>query len=352
MNFSVPAIWSSRRHRSVLLAVLVFVLILGTFHSSPSAREYSTAGYHYLTSEDRYSSQRPPQIAFNPYLRSAEQLLEQDYPKKIFQTWKNHDQLPPDGQKSINTWRDKNPDHNYTFYDDAAAAAWVSEHFDHRPDLVKVFKELTQRIIAIDLLRYLLIYVHGGIYSDIDTFCLQPIDSWFSAADKKDASDITKSNIVIGMEAALVGNDVPHQQNWFRLTNRVQMLQWTVMSKPGHLILNRTIDSIVSRVTKEGSGTRNETIADLKYESGEILNLSGPGLYSTVARKYIDEKLGRVVGDDDVAETTKPRLFADVLVLPVNAWAPGQEHSNSGSLDTAFVQHLWKGNWKTSDIYR
>ena len=46
----------------------------------------------------------------------------------------------------------------------------------NRPDIIYTYKTLNARIIQADLLRYLIMYVHGGVYSDIDVEALRSVD--------------------------------------------------------------------------------------------------------------------------------------------------------------------------------
>ena len=46
----------------------------------------------------------------------------------------------------------------------------------------------------------------------------------------------------------------------------------------------------------------------------------------------------------------EPRLFGDILILPVDGFATGQGHSGASNHGedppTAMVRHQWKGSWK------
>ncbi|KAJ6261211.1 hypothetical protein Dda_3879 [Drechslerella dactyloides] len=270
-------------------------------------------------------------------------------PKRIWQKWKNRidarniwmqEGYIRDGWF---TWRSFNPNYEYSILSDADAEAFVRKEYAYRPDIVKVFVELQQRIISFDLLRYLVIYRHGGVYNDMDTQCRVPIDDWF----KK----FNNYGIAIGTEAALRHDgehDIQWQLDFYQLTGRIQFLQWTVMARPGHPAINRTIEALISRIYEdtEEDGVRTYEIGDLFYESGEILNLSGPGLYTREVRGYINDIEQRIVDDDEIANITDIKQYGDVLLLPVNKWAPEQSHSDAGKESTALLRHFWKGTWR------
>ncbi|KAF3925435.1 hypothetical protein ABW21_db0201801 [Orbilia brochopaga] len=282
-------------------------------------------------------------ITAHPMIRGTQ------IPRRIWQKWKNRidsrniwiqQDYIRDGWF---TWRALNPTYEYTVFSDADAEAFVRKEYGYRPDIVKVFVELQQRIISFDLLRYLVIYRYGGVYNDMDTQCRVPIDDWF----KK----FGNYGIAIGTEAALRqdgDHDVEWQLNFYQLTGRIQFLQWTVMARPGHPAINRTIEALIARIYEDcmEDGQRKFEIGDLYYESGEVLNVSGPGLYTREIRGYINDIAERIVDDDEIANITDTKQYGDLLLLPVNKWAPEQSHSDAGRESTALLRHFWKGTWR------
>jgi Glycosyltransferase sugar-binding region containing DXD motif len=91
------------------------------------------------------------------------------FPKKIWQTWK----VDPLGFEErdltcARTWTQKNPGHRYEVLTDNNDLYYVETHFGpegiNRSDIVDVYRALTAKIIKADLLRYLVMYVEGGIY--------------------------------------------------------------------------------------------------------------------------------------------------------------------------------------------
>ncbi|EPS41538.1 hypothetical protein H072_4568 [Dactylellina haptotyla CBS 200.50] len=267
-------------------------------------------------------------------------------PKKIWQKWKNR--IDPQNiwsqedyiRESWLTWRAFNPGWEHTVFSDIDAENFVRTEYADRPDIVKVYVELQQRVIAFDLLRYLLIYKYEGVYTDIDTTCRIPIDEWFE--------QFQNYGIVVGIESILTP-DGQHSLDWqmdrYQLTGRIQFLQWAVMAQPGHIVLNRTIETLVAQVLNDRIDSSGKVceIEDLWYEDIQILRLSGPGLWTKLVREYINAIHGRAVGDEEIAHMQDIRKYGDLLLLTKQKWAPAPSGSEDGM---ALLRHHWKGNWR------
>lgn len=100
-------------------------------------------------------------------------------PKKIFQTWKSKD-LTPALQALQSTWTSNNPDYEYQLYDDAECAALIAEHFSS--DVLTAFRRLRAGAFKADLWRLCALYVHGGVYADLDTICMNALDPYLDGA--------------------------------------------------------------------------------------------------------------------------------------------------------------------------
>lgn len=107
------------------------------------------------------------------------------FPKKIWQTWKI-DPLDFEVRDSerARSWPRLNPGHRYEVLTDSNDLHYVEEHFGpgpgglNRPDIVNMYRSLNATIIKADLLRYLMMYIEGGVYADIDVEALKPIDQF------------------------------------------------------------------------------------------------------------------------------------------------------------------------------
>jgi hypothetical protein len=93
-------------------------------------------------------------------------------PKIIHQTWKRKD-LPQKFSQRVQQWIQLHPDFEYMFYDDDDLYNLVKQHF---PKYLTFYNEMSSMIERVDFARYIMLYVSGGIYADIDTTPLKNIE--------------------------------------------------------------------------------------------------------------------------------------------------------------------------------
>ena len=93
-------------------------------------------------------------------------------PKIIMQTWKNNNvpDVWKEGQYSMQTMF---PGWTYVFMTDDDNIAFVRKHF---PEHERAFIALPYAIQRADIIRYMWLYVHGGLYVDLDYHVLRPFD--------------------------------------------------------------------------------------------------------------------------------------------------------------------------------
>jgi hypothetical protein len=86
---------------------------------------------------------------------------------------KSRTEFPENYTYWSSTWKSLNPNYSYTLFDDADIRAFVASKF---PWFLKRFDEYDKPIKKADVVRYLYLYAHGGIYADMDFECLKPFD--------------------------------------------------------------------------------------------------------------------------------------------------------------------------------
>jgi GT2 family glycosyltransferase len=90
-------------------------------------------------------------------------------PKIIHQLWIGNKAPPP--KNLMDTWRDKNPDFTYIY--------WNEEEFAKRKIVFKCQKridEIEEINGKADIIRWELLYHYGGVFLDADSICIEPID--------------------------------------------------------------------------------------------------------------------------------------------------------------------------------
>lgn len=97
-------------------------------------------------------------------------------PKKIMQTWKT-DTIPDkwrDGQLSV---RSAHGSWDYSLMTDKDNEAFCKEHF---PQYYSFFVSLPYGIQRADMIRYMWLYINGGLYIDLDYLVKEPLDQLFT----------------------------------------------------------------------------------------------------------------------------------------------------------------------------
>jgi mannosyltransferase OCH1-like enzyme len=60
--------------------------------------------------------------------------------------------------------------------DDQKCEQFINDHFS--PEFVEMYRSLPYGVMKSDVWRIAIIYIYGGVYADLDTQCIKPIESW------------------------------------------------------------------------------------------------------------------------------------------------------------------------------
>lgn len=161
-------------------------------------------------------------------------------PKIIWQTYKDpFDSLTPYMHEAINTWKYHNPNYEHRYMDDFQARQFIIENFDQ--EWLDIFDSFPVGVMRGDLWRYMIIYIYGGVYADLDTHCKEPIDVWL-----KDEYDM-----IVCPE------------------NNIHYCQWTFAAAPKHPVIKSVLDYI------------KENIKNADYDQDHFVHkYTGPGAWT------------------------------------------------------------------------
>lgn len=165
-------------------------------------------------------------------------------PKIIYQTWYKKS-LPSAIQNSVNYMLSQNLDYLYELHDDSDMDSFISENFDK--NIYAAFKSLKVGAAKADLWRYLILYKNGGIYLDVDSVIYGPLDNL-----------ITDNCAIISREK-----------------NYGKFVQWCLIYPSNHPLLKLCVDKCVFNI--------------LNKTSNDILELTGPVVYSQAIREYFND---------------------------------------------------------------
>ena len=164
-------------------------------------------------------------------------------PKIIHQTYK--DQNFTEGMKQAQqSWAVK--DFTYNFYDDKQCLDFIRQHFTQKE--VNAFIDLVPGAFKADLFRLCALYVHGGVYADIDTILLE------------DLKKLLDQNVNL-----IVCRDDPMAEKWL----------WNgfIAATPKHPALKIAIQRIISNVESK--------------ESRFYLEYTGPAMFGKAINQYL-----------------------------------------------------------------
>ncbi|KAL9074839.1 MAG: hypothetical protein Q9161_001977 [Pseudevernia consocians] len=259
-----------------------------------------------------------------------------DIPNKLWQVFFNDTPIDP-YTDSIQTWITKNQDYQYTLVSAAGANALALKHYANRREILYSFLSLRVLVLRSDLFRYMVLESEGGVYSDLDTNALKSANEWIPSEFK------SKVHAIVGIEYDQgEGEAYPGMEG-----ARLKFCQWTMAASRGHPLMSRIVTDVVEALQVLAMKTET-TIAELRPSDEEVVQLSGPAIWTTAVLRTLSEATGTEMSYRNFTGMKEPRVFGDMMVLPVNGFGTGQLHSGSlreGSGD-AFVRHGWKGNRK------
>lgn len=227
-------------------------------------------------------------------------------------------------------WRNKNPEFRYELLSSESANTYVDDHFRGRADIFSTFHRLDDAILRADLIRYLTLLAEGGVYSDIDTECTRPVRSWIPAELRN------QTNVLLGIEYDARGGEVRED-----IMMPIHICQWTMMAKPNHPVFNHVVDRVVAELQELGAGS------DLirAKSRGDVLKTTGPRIFTLSVVEALATQLDQNITLNDFAFIDSPKLFGDVLIMPVSAFGSGQDHSESKPYgnDEQLIAHHFRG---------
>lgn len=167
-------------------------------------------------------------------------------PRRIFQTWKTKRELPHKFQEWSNTFRQLNPGFHYELWDDGDNRRFIANEF---PWFLEIYDSYRVGICRVDALRYFYLYIFGGIYSDLDTECLRPLDDVLHLGDVVLGRMGSNPRFSHSVPNAIMAS-TPKQEFWLlviQLLCLVAREPWRPEALTGPVILKAAVDMYLAR---------------------------------------------------------------------------------------------------------
>ncbi|TKY80199.1 glycosyltransferase [Pectobacterium polonicum] len=162
-------------------------------------------------------------------------------PKKIHQIYtKGINKLPEEILVSIEQLKEMNPTWEYFFYDEKRIIEYIDKHYGK--EMLNLYLSIEPKYGAAraDLFRYLLIYIEGGVYLDIKSSCLNPLND--AIAEDCEMLLCSWDNKACGCDK----NMGIHKELGFLKCGEYQ--QWNIAAVPGSPYIKSAIDEVIHRL--------------------------------------------------------------------------------------------------------
>ena len=182
-------------------------------------------------------------------------------PKNIFQSWYTRD-LSWSLRRKIDSMKNMNPYYKHKIFTDEEIDTFVEENYPG--EVFSCYSKLKIIVVKVDFWRYLTLYKLGGVYLDFDSSIEKPLDNLIGESD----------------EAIITAEGNP---NLF--------VQWALIFRAGHPILERTIDLIVENIKKN------------RFPN-DIHQMTGPSVYSRAIYEVHKENFSELLVHADINKST------------------------------------------------
>lgn len=205
--------------------------------------------------------------------------------KNIFQLWKTSDETSDDFPTAcsdlVERWATANADHEHVLLSLKDAEDIVVDLMRPlAPEVVEALRMLPHDRLKFEFLKYLLIFLHGGIYADIDTTNVKPVQFWYDLAT-------LPTKVWIGIDADLNSPDwADHYSRRLSFTTNI------FRAKAYHPLMARIIARITFIIY-----TQNDLIKSIDWEkefsdvdaSGAArIQFTGSSIFTDSAFEYMN----------------------------------------------------------------
>jgi len=182
-------------------------------------------------------------------------------PPVVHQMWRSN-RLGRSHARSLAAFRHRNPDFAFRLYTHEQADAFIDEAFGDE-EIADVYHRSLFMPMKADIFRYAVLARHGGVYLDITKELTRPLREVIG----------DRTGAIIGFERNPMPEPPPAAVAGMLDYPGNQLVQWCLISPPGHPFFVRTLDTIVAAASRLGS-------APVANPKAAVIDTSGPRAFT------------------------------------------------------------------------
>ena len=166
-------------------------------------------------------------------------------PRVIHQVFLGYDspRMPPGWSKNHDKWKQLHPDYEVLLWNMAMSEQLIN---DVDPSFYKTFKSYKHHVQRADAIRYFILYVHGGVYVDLDVVPTRNITPLLQLYEVSEYKAMLCSSTNVAMASNWFMMSVPKSEFWMdivaemkrRASNFYGFKHFDVMNKTGPGLVN------------------------------------------------------------------------------------------------------------------
>lgn len=205
--------------------------------------------------------------------------------KNIFQLWETSDmddqEFPLDCVPLVKRWKSANKNYEHFLLSIEDAEDIVADILRPTvPEVVDALRQLPNKRLKFEFLKYLLVFLHGGVYADIDTTDVKPIKYWYNL-------DSVDTKIWLGVDSD------SNSETWMDSYNRRLTFNNNIFrAKAFHPLLARVIARITFIVFTQKDMINNidwdAEYSNVDASGAPLIQFTGTSLLTDTAFEYMN----------------------------------------------------------------
>ena len=206
---------------------------------------------------------------------------------------------------TISTWKEMNVNYDYMYWADDDCYTFIKDNFDK--SVLEAYNMLYAGAYKSDIFRLCVLYIYGGIWTDISSLCEVPLDN------------------VINNEHLIIVKDTDDTQSIYG-----NIYQAFIISEPKNKLIDHILHFTVNRVI-------NNTEFNNNYPqlSNQTIAVTGPTIFAMAFNTFVNRPVDKTIHDDEI--------IANDMVIKLLKHNPGEILINNTKIITTKKDDWNKG---------